>query len=138
MTTIYEALENAVLSHINPRGYPTDLTEYDRNTIEENPKRPFIHFTRNCGTVMIALLNSDEYPPHGERIPYCFGQSDRYWILSQVLTMVEYCISGREPYFDAVYYFDGEKLMKITHKKALSTAQNYVHRMRGQWRKCTV
>ena len=59
----FETLQSKVGTFLE--SYQTDLTTHDRNFIEANPNRPFIHITRDSGT-------------------HIFGRPDSVWLANDV------------------------------------------------------
>jgi hypothetical protein len=125
----YELLEARCLPIIE--AYHTDLTKHDRDYLERNPKTPFLHFTRTCGTHIAPLEPASEYPLHGEFVPYLFGRANRQQIADGVLSIVRHCAKDGET--KLALYFDGRQLRSITPAKAVELAEDYRRGLLHLW-----
>lgn len=128
---VYKELEKVVLPQMTD--YQTDLVKHDRNWIQAHPGVPFLHYSSDTGTHFIAFHKLEEYPAEGVRVPYLFGHADREHLLNEVVEMAKYF--NRERYYaKRVYYFDGKKLTKIDHGRAIQLATEYAEDTKRQWR----
>ena len=131
---IYDQLEAACLPMMT--GYQTDLTQHDREAIEENPCVPFLHWMRDTNTHIDFLKDASEYPKAGERVRYLFGHADRWHIVGEVQSMAEYFTRPcNEPGRYTVHHYDGVKLRKITVEKAVEIARAYRKRIESEFAK---
>ena len=115
--------------------YRDDLTKHDRRTFQENPSRPFLHFSRECGTHLITLDSAESYPPVGENAPFLFGTKQREGILADVLGCTKR--NSTTETTELILHWDGQKLRQLTASQAVDVARDYCDGIRGEWAKGT-
>lgn len=119
--TTFDQLVEFSLPHI--KHYVEDLMAHDRNWIAGNPGIKFLHFTRECGTDLVALYpaNHVAWPAKGEVVPYLFGFADREHILKQTVEIVKY----RATYGmnRLTLYCNGASIVEIRPSQAIELAQ---------------
>lgn len=112
----YPQLEALCLPFIE--SYHNDLLEIDRTLIEQNPGKPFIHYTRKWGTYLIGLPDADHpyWPAEDVKIPYIFSEADRLHILRETAGIPAWM----EQHYPTslVHWFNGQQLVAIDHAKA--------------------
>lgn len=133
--SIYKQLEDVILPHLTD--YHNDLIKHDKEWIEANPTTPFVHFSSDTGTHFIRFPTADAYPAEGERVKHLFGHANRHELLQEVVELAKYFNKERY-YAKRVYYFDGKKLKKIDHGKAIELATRYAERIEREWRHVSV
>jgi hypothetical protein len=132
MKSIYERLEEKVLPLVED--WKADLTEHDRQTIENFPGTPFLHFTGKTGTYLVLLLPEERYPKKGELIPYLFGRADREYLLKEVAIVVEAMRRTNRQLL--IIYCDGKDLLlKITQKDAEGIVSIYTEAIQEKWKR---
>jgi len=102
------------------KNYRTDL-DHDLRFFES--KTPSIVFLRENGSHMISLDPFDMYPKCFERIKYLFGTADRWHILRDKVSTVEWCIKNDNS--KVVVYFNGKDLKVISHEKSRNIISKY-------------
>lgn len=129
---IYPILFAAVDSLVTH--FRDDLMKHDRNSIENNPELPFLHWTRATGTDLQFLLpsNHPDFPPAGQETPYLFGTASRVH-LSQVPSEVARYWNRPGSECLAVHHFDGQRLHKITTAQAVEIASRYARQIQREW-----
>lgn len=129
-TPAYEALE-AATSHLIEH-YRDDLLKHDRRFCADNPSWEFLHFAGPCGTHLVDMRPSGDYPKSGEIVPFLFGHADRYHLLNSGLD----CIRAIESSSDrrTVHYWDGSQLWPIDFKRARNLYLDYMESVRGDWK----
>lgn len=128
--TTYDQLVKLCARHIE--AYMDDLTVHDRQALEANPGRPFLHFTRTTGTYLDLLPTAETLPAKGERVPFLFGTADREKLLSELVNGVK-CYVALENHKQALL-FDGKKFRKLTPEKAVQFAIDHCERVRRDLR----
>jgi hypothetical protein len=128
IVTTYGQLERLALPRLE--SFQTDLQTHDREWIRKNPGVPFIHMTGRSGTVMVPLFkaDSDAWPAEGERIPYCFGQCDRWHILKDSTGIVD-C----QPEEHTYHHCNGRSVRPITHTEAQQIVREYRRIVSAAW-----
>ena len=112
--------------------YETDLN-HDKDWIKDNPRVPFLHYTRATGTHLIPLNPSDTYPPAGTKVKYLFGRADREHILQGKLEMQAWFENAlREPP-RLILYYDGRTLQPVALTKAREVLEDYAQAIRSKW-----
>lgn len=113
--------------------YRNDLEVIDREVIEKFPGVPFIHYTREMGTHIICMpdANDENWPKHGEKIRYLFGNASRYHILDEKLSIAKY-MSKNEAVL-LTLHFDGYKVRVISNADAESLILGYQTNVRSIW-----
>ncbi len=129
---VYKELERKALSLIE--SFQRDLTYHDKRVIRKNPDCPFLHFTGRSGTniIMMPPANDECWPLFRERIPYLFGDADRFEILA-----------GKTNYYEAtrdigdrrklILHYDGTRLKEITMSNAEEIIWGYRRRIEAEW-----
>jgi hypothetical protein len=111
--------------------YREDLTEIDKRTILKNGKTKFIHISRRNGTSMINFYKSEIFPKEGEKTKHFLDNyATRKNILDSNFTTLKFYLEN-EPL--AIYFFDGEKLLKINSFKAIELFNKYKNALLNQW-----
>ncbi|KKL91508.1 hypothetical protein LCGC14_1893980 [marine sediment metagenome] len=130
-TDTYADLERQSLPLIS--SYQADLTRIDRECISENPGVPFVHLTRELGTVLIFLwpADSEGYPAAGVFVPYLFGSADRNHILREKASL----LSAADNDLTLLrLYFDGQQFRTVTREHARQIIADYTRDIERQWR----
>lgn len=110
------------------KSYRNDLLKHDaREIIKDHPNRRFLHFTGSMGTHIVTLLDKEDFPERGERVPYLFGHADRDHILNQIPATVK-CMRTSDRH-DLVLYYDGRHVYKINQDRAEEVASDYYRNM---------
>ena len=124
----YEQLERLALPHLET--FRADLTEHDRRWIENNPDTPFVHMTRDTGTILTGLYPADSnaFPADGDRIPYLFGHADRWHMLRDGTSLI--CRAEGEHIY---HYCNGRTVRPITHAEAQTIRRDYIRTVSAAW-----
>ncbi len=114
--------------------YRDDLVKHDKAWLEDHPGIPFLHFTRDYGTHLIALFPADSptWPAPGVVVPYLFGTADREHILRETVTACDYC-TDNSPHL-LTMHFDGKKFHHITDQNTKDIAIDYTRRVEHAWK----
>lgn len=122
--TVYDELEAACLPLIE--AYQDDLLKHDRASIEANPGKPFLHWTRSTGTEIAFLLEKDDLPARGVVVPYLFGTADRRHMARHSLAHAEFhAKESNSPERYTVHYYTGKTLRQITAVEAVKIAREH-------------
>lgn len=127
--SIYAEVEKRSLPLL--QHYQEDLTVHDKQSIAEDPKCLFLHFTGRTGTHMIRLVNSESYPERDTQVPYLFTFAGRDRILDDKVSVVRSMRTSNRQ--DLILYFDGEKLEEITQDLAVQIICDYRVRILREW-----
>lgn len=112
--------------------YQSDL-ELDKTDICKNAGVPFLHFTRTTGTLLVMLTPADNFPKKGEYIPHLFSRANREQLLKNIATMSKYYKNGNNGPCEMVFYFDGERLKKISVEKAAEIGLAHARSVEAVW-----
>jgi hypothetical protein len=132
-------LYRALFAEVSPRleHWRTDLTKHDRRWLKRNPGVPFLHYTRETGTDLVALHAADDayWPAEGEQIPYLFATADRWHILKQVAVIIDYEAQTMAREGDRlILHYDGRKLRRIDNPKAREIGRDYTRAIESDWK----
>ena len=116
--------------------YRDDLTKHDRRTFQDDPTRPFLHFSRECGTHLITLDDAESYPLPGNEVPFVFGTAQRGKILEDVISATRRIVASETT--ELILHWDGRKLRQLTAQQAIDVAETYGRKIRGDWSKGNV
>ena len=112
--------------------YFSDL-DCDKETIVAG-QVSFIHWTRKTGTYMVLLKAPDMYPPAGVSVKYLFSNANREHILNQVRETAQYWMRPSNPKTEAVHYFDGKTLKRITLQQSDDLLKDYAKQVAECWK----
>jgi hypothetical protein len=126
--SVYEQLSGKSGPFIE--SYHEDLTRHDRRWLKENPGTPFLHFTGETGTHLVAMISPEKYPVG--RVKYLFGHASKREILGSEMSVV-HDMEKRYGRGDLAMYYDGEALREISYEKASEIARAYVRKTRQAW-----
>ena len=118
--------------------YQTDLA-HDRRLITARPGCPFLHWTRATGTGITMLIPGDDpsWPAPGEKVRYLFGKVSREHILREQAGMAFYWADWQTTEILLLTYFDGTRLRKIDHRRAMHIAKQWRAAVERVWAKPT-
>ena len=114
-----------------------DLHKHDRAALEADPESPFIHITRETGTVYVRMIPAEAYPGPGELVKYIFSHVGRDHILDGGRHMIdhearEHQNGGRRHWLHCEPTRGTVK--EITPEQATRIYDEYRQRIRRQWR----
>lgn len=129
MKSIYEQIKELSLPII--QNHHDDLLKHDKNSIENNPKIRFLHFTGNRGTNLIWLLPLKEYKFDKRE----FQNQYEYYkkcktVIGTAILMVKVMPSINRD--ELVLYFDSKKLRIINQQKAEEITEDYEQTLRDE------
>jgi len=129
MKTIYEQVKELSLPII--QNYHNDLLQWDKKSIESNPKIRFLHFTGNTGTNLIWLLPLKEFGFDKSKYQ---NQYEYYkkckTVIGLAITLVKMMPQVNRK--KLILYFDGKKLRTINQQKAEEIAEDYERTLRDE------
>lgn len=119
------------------KAYRDDLIVHDAKWIRENPSVPFLHWTRETGTDLVALRGADasQWPARGERVKFLFGAAGRRKILAGMAQAAAYWCSAVSLPVLKVLWYDGKCLWVVTPEKAQQIVDEYRQRVLREWDK---
>lgn len=131
MNHIYDQLFVSVRTLL--KAFVEDLTKHDFNALNEFPKTPFLHWTRDSGTHLMFMPEAwdEAYPPEGFEVPYLFGLANRYHILNQKVEQAKYWLHREQVL--SVHHFDGAHLHTTTPAAAFRLAEDYRRSVLFAW-----
>ena len=120
------------LTDSNVKSYRDDLLIHDKQSIEENPEIPFLHWTRSTGTTLVFLPPHDSpaFPPKGQTVPYLFGRVNRVELSQKPLETAQFFANQQGI---LTHHFDGQKIRRITEGQAEEVARNYARSVQSRW-----
>ena len=127
--TVYQqvkALAGPIVKH-----YRDDLVKHDRRTFQDDPTRPFLHFSRECGTHLITLDSAESYPLPGDNVPFLFGTAQRDKILADVVGSVRHIANYETT--ELILHWDGRRLWQVTVQESIDVAEVYSRKIRNEW-----
>ena len=128
---IFNELEKKVLPVIEE--WKTDL-KIDRDMIALADV-PFIHAAGRWGTLCECLVEPDQYPAAGVKVPILFGKGDRSCVLGCRISGLEYIAERDENHSAIVHYWNGSKLREISKDRIIPMAREYKRRIESAWRR---
>lgn len=113
------------------QGYHRDLLVHDRRLIRSHPQVPFIHIARDHGTYIAMLRPAESYPADGVSVPYLFSTADRWHLLKECGSIVEFAEKNHP--LAMVHHFDGRTIHPITYTQARHIITEYKNTIIRQW-----